>query len=125
MLSPKSSEDQKRNKKKVFTAFWYYIRPEFWIYLSRQPVFHLIIQTLTLNGESAEISLGGTLKSRWGGGVLNLDGGNANYRWGDASPLQFLYWLKLYINLKKIVDKLSVALMIYHINFKLFILITG
>ena len=47
-LSPKSSEDQK----KVFTAIWFYVRPEF-------PLFSLVTLPLTLNGESADISLGG------------------------------------------------------------------
>ena len=47
---------------------WYCIRPEFGIYSCWQPLFRLIIQTLTLNGESAEMSLEGTL-------TLTLDGG--------------------------------------------------
>ena len=62
-----------KTKKTVFTSIWYYIQTEFGIYSCWQPLFRLIIQTLTLNGESAEISLGGTLKSRWGS--LTLDGG--------------------------------------------------
>ena len=63
IVSSNSIEDQ---KKKIFTAIWYAMWPEYGIFSSRQPLFRMIIQTLTLNGESAEISLGGTLKSRWG-----------------------------------------------------------
>ena len=40
--------------------------------------------------ESAKISLGGRLKSRWGTRNLN---GDANARWGNAYPLQFKYCL--------------------------------
>ena len=63
------------------SAIWYYILPDLGIYSCWQPIFRLIIQTLTLHGESAEISLGG---------MLNLDG-DANSRWWDASSLQFRF----------------------------------
>ena len=71
-----------RPKKKIFAAICYYIRPEFGIYSCWEQLFPLIIQTFTFNGKIAEISLGGTLKSRCG---------DAKSRWGDASPLQFKY----------------------------------
>ena len=58
------------------------------IYCCRQPLFGLIIQTLGLN-EGGQISLGGTLKSRWGDAKSRW--GNANSRLGEASLLQFKY----------------------------------
>ena len=76
ILSPNSIENQ---KKEVFTAIWHYLRPGFKIYWCSQPLFRLIIQTLSLLlVESAEISMGGTLTLH-----------------GDAFPLQFKYWFYL------------------------------
>ena len=60
LLSLKSSEDQ---KKKIFTAIWYYIRPKFGIYTCWQALFRQIIQ-------------------RW-----NLDAGTLTLDGGDTSPL--------------------------------------
>ena len=73
ILTPNSIEEQKKEKKKVFTAVWYYIRPEFRTYSCWEQLFCLIIQNRTLNGKSAEILLGGA--EVFSGGTLNLDGG--------------------------------------------------
>ena len=70
VLSHKSSE----NQKKVFTAIWYYIRPELWIYSCWQPLLRQIIQALTLSGKSTEISLEGTLKSQCGEAEISMGG---------------------------------------------------
>ena len=84
ILSPNLIEDQKKKKERKKKSLHRNIRPELGIYSFWQPLFHPIIQTLTLNGESAEISLGKTLKSQWRG--------NAKSRWGDPFPQQFKYW---------------------------------
>ena len=57
ILSLNLIEDQTKNKK--ITAIWYYIRPEFGIYLCSQPLFRLIIHTVTRNREGTEIYIRG------------------------------------------------------------------
>ena len=81
ILCLKSSENQRKKKKKEKRSSPQFgtirIRTQFGFYSCWQPLFCLFIQTLTLSGESAEISLGETLKCRWG---------NANSQWGTRAP---------------------------------------
>ena len=73
-----------KTKKKVFTAIWDHIRPEFIGFIR-------VGWLLIVSSSSAQISMserlnldGGTLNLD--GETLNLDGGDANSRWGQASP---------------------------------------
>ena len=68
-----------KSDKKVFIAIWYCNWPEFGIYWCWQPLFCLIIQTPTFNGEHWNLDRGGY----WNldGGMLTLHGGHASTRY--------------------------------------------
>ena len=87
--SPQLNEDQ--NKKKVFTAIWDYIRPEFVGFIRAGWL-------LIVSSSSAQISMGGRLNLDGGtlnldegtqtlnGGTLNLDGGTRTLDGGTRLP---------------------------------------
>ena len=74
VFSLKSSEDQ---NKKVFTAIWDYIPPEFVGFICAGWL-------LTVSSSSAQISMGGRLNLD--GGTLNLDGGTLTLDGGTRPP---------------------------------------
>ena len=71
--SPKSSEDQKKGHQRNLGLNLAGICG---IYSGCQALFCLSNQHSNLDGET-----------------LNLNGGDTNSRWGDASPQQFEYWV--------------------------------
>ena len=75
MLSTNSIEDQK--KRKVFTAIWYYTRPEFCD-------LFVLIATFSSNHPDAYSQW----RERWNlvRGDAEISIGDANSRWGNASP---------------------------------------
>ena len=84
-----------KTKKKVFTAIWNYIRPEFGIYLCWLTLFRLIIQRANL--DSGRLNLdGGTLVLDWG--TLTFDGGTRP----PTSPLHFKYCLSVNLGEKSV-----------------------
>ena len=74
----------KKKKKKVFTAIWYYIRPEFCDLFVLRATFSSNHPDAYSQWRERWNLVRGTLKSRLG--TLNLDGGDANSRRGNASP---------------------------------------
>ena len=66
-----------RPKKKVFTAIWDYIRPEFVGFIRAGWL-------LIVSSSSAQISMGGRLNLH--GGTLNLDGGTLTFDGGTRPP---------------------------------------
>ena len=78
-FSLKSGEDQKE-KKKVFTTIWDYIRQEFVGFIHAGWL-------LIVSSPYVQISMGGRLNLD--GGTLTLDGGTCS----PTSPLQFKYCL--------------------------------
>ena len=67
----------KTEKKKVFTAIWDYIRPEFVGFIRASWL-------LIVSSSSAQISMGGRLNLD--GGTLNLDGGTLTHDGGRVPP---------------------------------------
>ena len=67
----------KTKKKKIFTAIWDYIRPEFVGFIRAGWL-------LFVSSSSAQISIGGRLNLD--GGTLNLDGGMPTFDGGRVPP---------------------------------------
>ena len=66
-----------KTKKKVFTAVWDYIRPEFVTFIRSGWL-------LIVSSSSVQISIGGRLNLD--GGTLNIDGGTLTLDGGKRSP---------------------------------------